>query len=126
LITPDGTIVLSKNVIGRIVIESVRKFKGRVRISNQKGKTPGPARKRGVAEAINNMEITMGSEGLNIKIYVVIDFGTSIGMVTDNLINEIHGRTKELTGLEPDSVAVIVKGMISKQQMTRRNIEVKR
>jgi len=123
--TPEGSISISKNVIGRIVIESVRKYKEKVRITNHKGKAPGFVKKHGGADLISSVEITMGDKGLDIKVYVVINFGTSIGIVTDSLINEIHNRIKELTGLEPDSVAIVVKGMISKQQMSRRNIEVK-
>ena len=124
--TPEGDISLSKNIVGRIVIESVRKFRGKVKITNHKGKGPGLVKKIGGVDAANNMEITMGEKGLDIRIYVTINFGTSIGKVTDQLIEEIHNKTKELTGLEPNSVAIIVTGMISKQQMTRRNIEVKK
>ena len=124
--TPEGSISLSKNVIGKIVFGSVRKFKGKVAITNSKGKAPGFMKKPGVVDAINNMDITMGPLGLDVKVYIIINFGMSIGMVTDSLIEEIHSKIKELTGLEPNSVAVIVKGMISKQQMTKRNIEVKR
>ena len=123
--TPEGDISLSKNIIGRIVIESVRKFRGKVKITNHKGKGPGIVKKISGVDAANNMDITMGEKGLDIRIYVVINFGTSIGKVTSQLIEEIQNRTKELTGLEPNSVAVIVTGMVSKQQMTRRNIEVK-
>jgi len=123
--TPEGPISISKNVIGRIVFVSVRKLKGKVIIANRKGKTPGIGKKPGVIDAINNMDITMGERGLDIKLYVVINFGTSIGLVTDNLISEISSNIRELTGLETNSVAVFVKGMISNQQVSKRNIEVK-
>ena len=124
--TPIGSISFTKNVIGRIAVESIKKFDGKVRISNQKGKVPGIVKKIGGVDVINSMDIAMGDKGLDIRIFIVINFGTSIGMVTDFLIEDIYTRTKELTGIEPNSVAIIVTGMVSKQQMTRRNIEVKR
>ena len=124
--TRAGSVSITKNVIGKIVIESVKKFKGKVMISNHRGKATDMAPKKEGAGAINTMDINMGAKGLDLRIYVVINFGTSIGAVTDRLIEDIHTRTKELTGIEPNSIAIIVTGLISKDQMTRRNIEVKR
>ena len=124
--TSTGSISITKTVIGRIVIQSVEKFRDKVTISNHKGKVPGLVKKISGGDVINNMDITMGENGLDLRIYVVINFGTSIGRVTNSLIEEIHTRIKEFTGIEANSVAVVVTGMISKQQMTRRNIEVKR
>jgi uncharacterized alkaline shock family protein YloU len=103
-------------------MQSTRKFRGKLMISNPKGKIVGRVPKN----AINNMDITLGAYGLDIRIYVVMNFGTSIGTITNSLIEDIHNRVKDLTGLEPNSVAIIVTGMISKQQLSRRNIEVKR
>ena len=116
--TPLGSIIFSKIVIARIVTVSVKKFHGRVRISNPKGKIP--------RDYINNIDISMGANGLDVRVYVVIDFGMSIGFVTDSLIEGIYRRIKELTGLEPNSVAIIVTGLVSKKQTARRNIEVMR
>jgi len=124
--TSTGSISITKTVIGRIVIQSVKKFRDKVMISNRKGKVPGLVKKISGGDVINNMDITMGENGLDLRIYVVINFGTSIGRVTNSLIEEIHTRIKEFTGIEANSVAVVVTGMISKQQMTRRNIEVKK
>ena len=124
--TSTGSISITKTVIGRIVIQSVEKFRDKVTISNHKGKVPGLVKKISGGDVINNMDITMGENGLDLRIYVVINFGTSIGRITNSLIEEIHTRIKEFTGIETNSVAIVVTGMISKQQMTRRNIEVKK
>ena len=124
--TKAGSISFSKNIIGRIVIESIRQFNGRVMVSNHKAKIHAPDQKRGGLDAIGTMDITMGAKGLDLRVYVVIRFGMSIGAVTDRLILDIYTSTKELTGLEPNSVAIVVTGMLSKRQMARRNIEVKK
>ena len=134
--TSTGSIMISKNAIGRIVLESVGKFRGQATISNHKGKVSGSAKKRvsggdrkivgGNADFSNSIDISMGPKGLDIRVYVVINFGTSIGRTTDGLIDEIHRRINEIAGITPNSVAIVVTGMISKRQMLRRNIEVKR
>jgi len=121
--TSKGNISITKNVIGRIVMQSVKTFQGKVAISNHKGRVKKAISSNSV---INDMDITMGEHGLDLRIYVVINFGTSIGDVTNTLIEEIYTRVKELTGIEPGSVAVVVAGMALKKQTARRNIEVKR
>jgi len=118
-----GGISLSKNIIGRIVVESIGKFRDKALLSNHKGKV---RKIEASSDAVGIMDINMGPQGLDLRVYVVIKFGASIGIVTNGLIEEIYTRTKELTGLEPNSVAVIVTGMVSKRQTARRNIEVKR
>jgi len=124
--TSAGSISITKNVIGRIIIESVRKFNGKIIISNHKGKVRVPKRRGDGSDIINNIDIVMGAKGLDIRLYVVMKFGTSIGTAIDGLIKAIYDDALAMTGLAPNSVAIVVTGMISKDQMTRRNIEVKR
>ncbi|MHC1722316.1 MAG: Asp23/Gls24 family envelope stress response protein [Aminipila sp.] len=123
--TEKGSIIIEKAVIAKIVAETVAQFNGKVLISNYKNKATTFAAKIGVTDDINNMEITMGEKGLDIKLYIVVKFGTSIGMVTNTLINDIHDKVYELTSIEPNSVAIVVTGMVSKH-IARRNIEVRR
>jgi uncharacterized alkaline shock family protein YloU len=120
-----GSITIEKAVIGKIIAEIVSQFNGKVHISNYKNKATTFAAKIGVTDDISNMEIVMGDKGLDIKLYVVVKFGTSINMVTNKLINDIHEKVHELTSIEPNSVAIVVTGMISKN-IAKRNIEVKR
>ena len=124
--TSTGSISITKDVIGRIIAEAVKTFDGKVLISNQKGNVPGFPHKIKGADLINSMDIAMGDKGLDIRFYVAIHFGMSIGMITDTLIDETYAKIKEFTGLEPNSVAVVITGVISKQQMSRRNIEVRK
>lgn len=122
--TDEGNITLSKAVIGKIVMESIEQFSGRVLITNHKGKIVRLKQKYGVTDATDNMEIIMGDNGLDIRIFIAIKFGTSIGMVTEQLIQGIKYDIERLTGFEANSIAVVVTGLLSKQ-MSRRNIEIK-
>jgi len=123
--TEDGYISIEKTVIGKIIIEEVKKFDGKVLISNHKGRVPGIVSKIGGLDDISHLEILMGTKGLDVRVYIVIRFGSSIGRVTNQLIEGIQDNIKELTAIEANSVAVIVTGIVSKQ-LSKRNIEVKR
>ena len=123
--TENGYISIEKTVIGKIIIEEVKKFDDKVLISNHKGRVPGIVSKIGGLDDISHLEIIMGTKGLDVRVYIVIRFGSSIGRVTNQLIDGIQDNIKELTDMEANSVAVIVTGIISKQ-LSKRNIEVKR
>ncbi|MDO4552981.1 MAG: Asp23/Gls24 family envelope stress response protein [Bacillota bacterium] len=122
--TEEGSIGIGRDVITRIIIEVVEQFQGKVLISNAKGKLLGPGmRLVGVGEG-SFIELEMGKQGLDIRLNIVIRFGTSISMVTEQLIIDIKENIEKYTGIEVNSTAVVVAGLLSKQ-MTRRNIEVR-
>lgn len=123
--TYNGNIKIHRAVIGRIIIEAVSKFDGRVKITNHRGKVIRLKEKYGIPDATDYFEIVMKNNGADVRLYIAIRFGISIGLVTEQLINDIKSDIEELTGIEANSIAVIVTGLISKQ-IVRRNIEVKR
>ena len=128
MITVDtdlGTITVTKWVIGKIILDVVEEFEGKVIISNYKGKVPGIVSKIGGMDEVNTMEINMTEQGLDIRVFVVLRFGTSITRATNLLMDKIYEKIKELTGIAPNSVAIVVTGMISKH-IAPRHIEVSR
>ena len=122
--TQEGIISIDKHVIGIIILEAVKQFEGKVLLSNHKGKTSGIVPKIGGIDDRSYMDIDIGEKGIDIRFYIVIRFGTSINKVTEVLIGRIKKNTEQITGLEVNSIAVVVTGIVSKQ-MVRRNIEVK-
>jgi len=123
--TMNGAISVDKSVVGKIIADAVAQFKGKVFISNHKGKVvSGFAAKLGVMDDINYMEISLENNCLDIRFFILIRFGTSINNVTEQLIGTIKKNTEEITGLEVNSIAVVVTGMVSKHT-ARRNIEVR-
>jgi uncharacterized alkaline shock family protein YloU len=121
----DGAISIDKAVVGKIMAEAVAEFKGRVLISTHKGRpVSGFAARIGMMDDVSSMEINLGKNGLDIRFYILIRFGTSINRVTEQLIETIKKNTEEITGLDVNSIAVVVTGMVSKQTV-RRNIEVR-
>lgn len=123
--TEKGNILIDKAVIAAIVAKAAEQFHGKVIISNYKSKGNAFSLKKTVSDDVNSIEITLGDRGLDIKVYIVVRFGTSIGMVTNTLINTIYEDVKTYTGIEADSVSVVVTGIVSKN-IARRNIEVRR
>lgn len=124
--TEYGEISITKSVINKIITEAIDKFDGKVIISNPRGRVnTGLFSKLGYFDDINNIEINMGPKGLEIRIFIVIRFGTSIAKVTNQLIEEIQNNIRDFTSIITNSVAVVVTGTLS-QQLARRYIEVKR
>ncbi len=121
--TGSGSVKIRRSVIGRIIIEAVRKLKGRVHITNSKGKVVRVRTKHGIPDATDQFDVIMGDKGLDVRFYIAIRFGTSIGMVTEQLINDIKSDIEALTGIEANSIAINVTGLISKQ-IAPRNIEI--
>ncbi len=123
--TDLGKITVPKAVVGKIIAQTVEQFDGKVIISNNKGKVPGFVSKIGGMDDSSSMEISLTEQGLDIRVFVVLRFGTSITSVTNKLINQIHENIEEMTGVKPNSVAVVITGVISKK-IAPRHIEVTR
>jgi len=122
--TKEGTIYIDKPVVGKIILEAVEQFSGKVLLSNHKGKTSGIVPIIGGIDDRNFMDIEVGEKGIDIRFYIVIRFGTSINKVTEALIERIKKNIELITGLAVESIVVVVTGILSKQ-MVRRNIEVR-
>ncbi len=124
--TEYGTISITKAVIGKIITEAVDRLAGKVYICNQKGKIINNLFSRlGYFDDASNIEINAGPSGLDIRLYIVIRFGTSITKVTNQLIDEIETNIKEFTSIELNSISVVVAGTMARQ-IKKRYIEVKR
>ncbi len=124
--TEYGTISITKAVIGKIITEAVDRLSGKVYICNQKGKIINNLFSRlGYFDDASNIEINYGPMGLDIRLYIVVRFGTSITKVTNQLIDEIETNIREFTSIELNSVSVVVAGTLSRQ-IKKRHIEVKR
>ena len=122
--TPKGYISVERGVIDRIVAEAAARLSGRVFLSNHKGKIIPLKMRYGSFDAKNCTEIRNGKDGLDIRVNVVVRFGTSIGMVTEQLITEIKQDIERYAGTEANSIAIAVTGLISKK-IARRSIEIK-
>jgi uncharacterized alkaline shock family protein YloU len=109
-----GTILVTKKVIARIVSDAVEQFDGKVFITNEKGKLFGAFSRLGGLDEAMNMEISFTDKGVDIRLFIVVRFGTSIGMVTTQLMDDIQRQVERVTGMEPNSLTVVLAGTISR------------
>ena len=122
--TEHGSIQIEKAVIRKIVVECVGLFEGKVRLANSKGQPAGIVSKLGGMDDSNLIVITKSAGGIDIRMNIVIRFGSSINKVTEQLISDIREKTLQFAGIEVGSVMVVITGMMAKR-LVRRNITVK-
>jgi uncharacterized alkaline shock family protein YloU len=112
--TERGNILVTKKVIARIVVDAVDKFEGKVFITNQNGKLFGAFSRLGGLDETVNMEINFSEKGVDIRLFIVVRFGTSIGMVTTQLMDDIQAGVSRVMGIETNSLSVVLAGTISR------------
>ena len=122
--TEIGSIAIRKPVVGKIIQEAVNRQSGRVFLSNHKGKLLRLKSRHGSIDTTDFMDITMDGKHVDLRIYITLKFGTSISMITEQLIKEIKSDIEGLAGIEANSIAIVVTGILAKQ-MKKRNIEIK-
>ncbi len=119
-----GLIMVKDSVIKRIVIESIALMNGKVKLANHKGQVAGIVAGIVGLDDTNHIIVSRSNIGLDIKLYIVIKFGTSITKITELLIEIIRQKVLESAGIEASSISIVVSGMQAKK-LARRNIEVK-
>lgn len=112
--TERGNILITKKVIARIVVDAVDKFEGKVFITNQNGKLFGAFSRLGGLDETINMEINFSEKGVDIRLFIVVRFGTSIGMVTTQLMDDIQHAVNRVMGIETNSLSVVLVGTVSR------------
>lgn len=123
--TELGTIKVAKSVIGNIIKDVIDSFDGKVIVSNSKGKITNQLPKLGPKEEYSDIAIELTEEGLlNISIYIILKFGTSIKYTTEKIIADIRTSIKETTAMDVNEITVTVTGMMSKH-IAPRHIEVR-
>ncbi len=123
--TKLGTIKVAKSVLGNIIKDVIDSFDGKVIVSNSKGKITNQLPKLGPKEEYGDIVIELTEEeSLNISIYIILKFGTSIKYTTEKIISDIRTSIKEMTAMDVNEITVTVTGMMSKH-IAPRHIEVK-
>jgi uncharacterized alkaline shock family protein YloU len=114
--TLSGTIAVDKAVLGHIIRREADALGGKVVLSNAKGKPVG--------DDVGFFDCAWSDEGsFDLRVYVILRFGTSISVVTHALIHRLRAQIEALTGLRAQHIAIAVKGMLSKN-ISRRDLEI--
>ncbi len=122
--TDMGIITLPKSVIGSIVMDVIDSFDGKVISSDPKGRMNRLAQKLGPKGESGNIEMEQTANGIDLRIFVVLTFGTSIKNTTERMIGEIRSEIKAASGINVENISVVITGMLTKNKLAPRYIEV--
>ena len=120
-----GRIEVNRTAIGRAVLYELEHYQGRVRLSGKNARLAPFMRYIGGDNGISNMEIEAEEDVLYIKIYIVMEFGNSIGGTAGELLRRIESRVAEMLGGYKVVATAVVKGLLVKGEVRPRNIEVR-
>jgi uncharacterized alkaline shock family protein YloU len=121
--TERGRIQYGGNIIGNVARHVIAGTGGRAVPSDAKGKhIKGDGASGAADDMIADAEFTGGA--LNVKIYILVRFGSSISKVCDDIDRDFREVIPGITGAEVGDLTIIVKGLLSKN-ISKRNIEVK-
>lgn len=118
-----GTIVITRAAVSRIILRCVSEFTERFILTNRKGRMFNPISRLGYDES-DHLDVAFDEAGApEIRVYGIIRFGASITATCRELIDRIRSRIRTVTGRDPISITIVVKGTISKN-IVPRHIEV--
>lgn len=112
--TKIGDIHFSQNIIIKIVEKAVEESNGNAILQNYKG---------GINAS--NVEFIESEEGYDLKIYIVMKFGSSIKKTTMEIIDSVYEKAEKILPSVPNKITIIVTGVLSKN-IAKRHIEVSR
>lgn len=121
-----GTISVSDGAIADIIMDEIGKYKGRIEITNSKGRSVPKIYKSVGGPSAANIHIGTDDDGrLDIRLHIVLKFGMSIKKTTDEITENIRKQIRLATGSDPSRIVIIITGVISKK-FARRNIEIEK
>lgn len=109
----NGSIIINKSVIVRIVTDVVDQTRG-VRLATLREIIP---------KGTQNIDVSFDENGAAaISFFVAVKFGTSISNATYTLINEVKARVYRSTLVDPSEVTVTVAGTETSTKTKRRHL----
>ena len=108
--TELGKIHFPVSVIERIIKDAVSGCDGKVSLENYKGRYMGAVSGKGW--------------DINIVIYIIIAFGAGISKYSKQIIEYVTDNVENVMGESPRDVRLIVTGVQSGKEITKRHIEI--
>lgn len=106
----NGNIIYSDEVIANIVGISTMECYGVVGMASKSAKD-------GLWELLKGENLSKGvkvnckDEILNIEIYIIVEYGTKISVIANNIIQKVKYNIENLTGLKVSTITVNVQGV---------------
>jgi uncharacterized alkaline shock family protein YloU len=105
-----GTVTIDEEVIAQITGITATECYGVVGMAARNVKDglvqllKGDSLKKGIA-------VEVVGDAVNIDIHIIVEYGTKISAVTDNLMSTVKYKVKEILGLEVKQLRIFVEGV---------------
>ena len=120
-----GAIAVNKGVIERMIIEDLLDMGGDVVLCSKKGKPIKGKPSRFVdPDYFNALEVYEKKQQIRVKVFILTTFGSSISELADEIFNRIEKDFTLLHLNSPGIITVNIKGVMTDDQIVKRNIEV--
>jgi uncharacterized alkaline shock family protein YloU len=110
LINNNGNVTYSEEVISKIVGLSTMECYGVVGMVS-KNATEGLWELIRIENLSKGVKIAFKEEKLNIEVFVMIEYGTNISTISNNIIQKIKYNVENYTGLKVSSITVNVQAV---------------
>jgi uncharacterized alkaline shock family protein YloU len=105
-----GSIEISKEVIALLAGNAAMECYGLVGMASRK-MIDGIAELLGRENLSKGIEVHVSEDILEIDIYIIVQYGTKINEVANNVIDKVHFILENVVGISPDKINVIVHGV---------------
>ena len=123
--TQYGSIKISENAVHKIVETTLAKYKGKLYLTNSKGKRMSRVYKSVRGNQASDVQVTVENGKVTICTYLIIKFGMSIKETTEQLAEELREAYKDALGVDPWKIKIVITGVMSKK-LAKRNVEVEK
>ena len=118
----SGKITLDNAVLGSIIIQEAATTEGKIILCSSKGKPIKQPVKRNGDDG-NFFDYNWNESNLDIIVYVIIKLGGSINTIAEKFNERLRIAINELLGIQPASITVNIKGILSKN-ISDRDIRI--
>jgi uncharacterized alkaline shock family protein YloU len=126
-----GAIAVNKGVIKRMIIDDLLDMGEDIILCSKKGKPikDKPSRFYDPSrftdpDYFDALEVYEKKQQVRVKVFIITTFGSSISELTDEIFRRIENDFAILKLNNPGIITVNIKGVMSEDQIVRRNIEV--
>ena len=126
-----GAIAVNKGVIKRMIIDDLLDMGEDIILCSKKGKPikDKPSRFYDPSrftdpDYFDALEVYEKKQQVRVKVFIITTFGSSISEQTDEIFRRIENDFAILKLNNPGIITVNIKGVMSEDQIVRRNIEV--
>lgn len=105
-----GDVIISDHVIADIVSQSVMSSYGVVGLAF-KNVTDGILTLLNKQNMARGVKILMGEKGLLIDLHVVLEYGVSMMVISNNIIENVTYNVESMTGIPVEKINVFIQGI---------------